>query len=71
MEVRDVAHTKFGIMGQKIWPLPPLAMQDLLRELHLRELHLCSVKHAPVPHLNMPSLLYYFFVALWLVWLLL
>lgn len=31
----------------------------------LRELHLCSVKCAPVPYLNMPSLLYYFSMALW------
>ena len=60
MEVGEVAHTKYGIMGQKGWPLPPSAMQGLLRELHV-----CSVKHAPVSHLNMPSLLYYFLMALW------
>lgn len=60
MEVGEVARIKYGIMGQKGWLLPPSAMQDPLRELHL-----CSVKCAPVPYLNMPSLLYYFSMALW------
>lgn len=60
MEVGEVARTKYGIMGQKGWPLPPSAMQDPFKRVHL-----CSVKCTPVPYLNMPSLLYYFSIALW------